>query len=122
VIVREGLPEPVRASMPLWTGCVAGALEEREFLSLLVEVGFENASIEATRVYTRDDAAALLEGTGLEPTLADDVEGRIISGFVRATKPGGPRPTGAKPARRLEALSRTANGPRACGCDDECCT
>src|SRR5690349_3869404 len=60
VIVREGLPEPVKASMPLWTGCVAGALEEREFLELLAEAGFENASIEPTRIYTRDDAATLL--------------------------------------------------------------
>src|SRR6476469_3539684 len=90
IVVREGLPAPVRESMPLWTGCVAGALEEREFLDLLAEVGFEHASIEPTRVYTRDDAAALLEGTGLEPALADQVQGKIMSGFVRATKPGAP--------------------------------
>jgi ubiquinone/menaquinone biosynthesis C-methylase UbiE len=120
VIVREGLPEPVRASMPLWTGCVAGALEEGEFLDLLREVGFENPSVEPTRVYTRDDAAALLEGTGLEPKLADEVEGKIMSGFVRATKPGAPR--AAKPMRPLETLGKTAKATRACGCDDECCT
>ena len=120
VIVREGLPEPVRASMPLWTGCVAGALEEREFLDLLTEVGFENASVEPTRVYTRDDAAALLEGTGLDPALADAVEGRIMSGFVRATKPGAAR--SSKPMRQLATLGQTATTSRACGCDDECCT
>ena len=120
VIVREGLPEPVRASMPLWTGCVAGALEEREFLNLLGEVGFENASIEPTRIYTRDDAAALLEGTGLEPTLAEQVEGKIMSGFVRASKPGGA--AAATPARPLETLGKTPKSTRACGCDDECCT
>jgi len=88
VIVRDRLPPAVRDSMPLWTGCVAGALEEREFIALLREAGFENASIEPTRVYTRDDAAALLEGAGLDLSLADAVEGRIMSGFVRATKPG----------------------------------
>jgi hypothetical protein len=88
--------------MSLWTGCVAGALEEQEFLDLLAEVGFEKPSIEATRVYTRDDAAALLAGTGLDAGLAEQVEGRIISGFVRATKP--------------------AKRSRACGCDDGCCT
>src|SRR3954462_13310643 len=27
VIVREGLPDPVKASMAMWTGCVGGALE-----------------------------------------------------------------------------------------------
>src|SRR3954470_4271609 len=80
VIVREGLPQVVKENMALWTGCVAGALEENEFLSLLREVGFENASIEATRVYSRDDAAALIAGTGLNTDLADQVEGKIMSG------------------------------------------
>lgn len=88
VIVREGLPEAVTRSMALWTGCVAGALEEQEFLDLLAEVGFENPSIEATRVYTRDDALALIAGTGIDESVADLVEGKVISGFVRATKPG----------------------------------
>jgi len=87
VITREGLPAPVKANMALWTGCVAGALEEGEFLSLLREVGFEDASIEPTRLYTREDALTLMQGTGLDPALADGVEGRILSAFVRATKP-----------------------------------
>jgi SAM-dependent methyltransferase len=104
VLTRAGLPDAVRESMALWTGCVAGALEEGEFLDLLREVGFEGPSIEPTRVYTRDDAAALLAGTGLDASLAEQVEGRIISGFVRATKPA------AAPA-----------GTRACGCADGCC-
>ena len=108
VIVRGGLPDAVKSSMALWTGCVAGALEEEEFLSLLSDVGFENPSIEPTRVYTREDAAALLAGTGLDASLADQVEGKIMSGFVRATKPG----TSAKKAM----------GVRSCGCDDNCCT
>ncbi|HKS06051.1 MAG TPA: arsenite methyltransferase [Gemmatimonadaceae bacterium] len=111
VIVREGLPDAVRASMPMWTGCVAGALEEREFINMLGDVGFANATIEPTRVYSRDDAASLLEGTGLDPALADAVEGKIMSGFVRATKPGTPAP-------RKHAPVKT----RACGCSDECCS
>src|SRR5439155_21066635 len=69
VVVRGGLPDAVKASMPLWTGCVAGALEQQEFIDLLGDVGFENASIEPTRVYTRGDAAALLAGTGLDVDL-----------------------------------------------------
>jgi arsenite methyltransferase len=91
VIVRGDLPEPVRKSMALWTGCVAGALGDEEFLALLRDVGFESPSIEVTRSYTRADAEALLQGTGLDLELAADVEGRIISGFVRATKPGTPK-------------------------------
>jgi arsenite methyltransferase len=121
VIVREGLPEAVRESMALWTGCVAGALEEQEFLDLLAEVGFDDPSIEPTRVYTRDDAATLLQGTGLDVSLADQVEGKIMSGFVRATKPGGTAPRAGAPSRQLAALGGTGKSSRACGCDDGCC-
>ena len=99
VIVRGELPEAVKASMPLWTGCVAGALEEQEFIGLLAEAGFEGASIEPTRIYSREDAAVLLAGTGLDESLADRVEGKIMSAFVRATKPAS----------------------RACGCSGDCC-
>ena len=122
VIVREGLPVPVKESMALWTGCVAGALEEQEFLDLLTAVGFEQPTIEPTRVYTRDDAAVLIQGTGLDLSLADQVEGKILSGFVRATKPGAAVPRPAKPLRPLAALGTTAKATRACGCDDDCCT
>jgi len=119
VIVREGLPAAVKESMALWTGCVAGALEENEFIALLKDVGFENPSIEPTRVYTRDDAAALLQGTGLDVSLAEEVQGRIMSGFVRATKPG---TAATKPLRTLASLGAATTSTRSCGCDDGCCT
>jgi arsenite methyltransferase len=112
VITRGELPEPVRESMALWSGCVSGALDEREFIALLTEVGFTDPSIEPTRIYTKDDALALLEGTGLDPRFADQLEGKFMSGFVRATKPG-------KPKRNLAELQ--AKPKRACGCDDGCC-
>jgi arsenite methyltransferase len=121
VITRAGLPDAVKENMALWTGCVAGALEESEFIALLNEVGFESASIEPTRIYTRDDAAALLQGTGLDESLADEVEGKIMSGFVRATKPGAPT-RAAKPLRQLVSLGAAKSSTRDCGCDDNCCT
>ena len=124
VIVREGLPAAVKQSMALWTGCVAGALEEREFIALLTEVGFENPSIEPTRIYTREDALSLLQGTGLDLTLADEVQGKIMSGFVRATKPAAPsaRPArSSKPIRELATLGAAKAETRACGCSDDCC-
>ena len=110
VVVRDGLPQAVRESMALWTGCVGGALEEHEFLALLADVGFQRATIEPTRVYSRDDARALLAGTGIDESLADAMQGKIFSAFVRATKPG-------VPASR--ALPQPAT--RECGCADGCC-
>lgn len=88
VIVRGVVPADVRRSMELWMGCVAGALEEQEFLGLLREVGFEDPSIEPTRIYSAEDASALLAGTGLDvERFSREMEGKFLSGFVRATKP-----------------------------------
>src|SRR5665213_2619988 len=88
VIVRGTVPAAIRKNVELWIGCVAGALEEQEFLSLLREVGFENPRIEPTRVYKAEDAAAFLAGSGVDAeTFAREIDGKFFSGFVRATKP-----------------------------------
>jgi SAM-dependent methyltransferase len=88
VIVRGDVPAAVKTNMELWIGCVAGALEEQQFLDLLVEAGFEKPSIEPTRVYKIEDAAAFLSGSGLDATeFSSQIEGKFMSAFVRATKP-----------------------------------
>ena len=88
VVVRGDVPAAVRTNMELWIGCVAGALEEREFLDLLREVGFKNASIEPTRVYKAYDAATFLSSAGLDATeIASQIDGKFMGAFVRATKP-----------------------------------
>lgn len=88
VVVRGEVPVPVRTSMELWIGCVAGALEEQEFLNLLRAVGFDNPSIEPTRIYKAEGAAAFLSGTGLDTTeLSEQIDGKFMGAFVRATKP-----------------------------------
>jgi ubiquinone/menaquinone biosynthesis C-methylase UbiE len=88
VVIRGEVPAPVRSSMELWVGCVAGALEEREFLTLLREAGFEHGSIEPTRIYEFADAKAILEPAGFDSeVLAREVGGRVMGAFVRAAKP-----------------------------------
>jgi arsenite methyltransferase len=88
VVVRGDIPAAVRQSMELWVGCIAGALREDEFLSLLSDVGFVDASIEPTRVYEIEDAKGFLASAGLDAgAVAREVSGRILSAFVRAQKP-----------------------------------
>ncbi|HSW31395.1 MAG TPA: arsenite methyltransferase [Longimicrobiales bacterium] len=88
VVVRGPVPAEVRRSMELWVGCIAGALEVTEFEGLLREAGFENPSLEPTRVYRVEDARGFLEGAGLDvDALAGAVDGRFMAAFVRATKP-----------------------------------
>ncbi len=88
VVVRGDMPAPVRRSMELWVGCIAGALEEGEFKALLEDSGFADGSIEPTRIYRVDDARAFLEASGLNAeALAREVDGRFMGAFVRARKP-----------------------------------
>ncbi|HEY0673020.1 MAG TPA: arsenite methyltransferase [Longimicrobiales bacterium] len=88
VVVRGEVPAEVRRSMELWVGCVAGALEESEFKSLLQAAGFENADIEPTRVYEVEDARVFLEEAGLDVNaFTAAIDGRFMAAFVRASKP-----------------------------------
>ena len=89
VVVRgTDVPADVRKSMELWIGCVAGALEETEYRDKLAGAGFTNVDLEPTRVYRAEDARAFLAEAGLDRDgLAESVDGRFMSAFVRATKP-----------------------------------
>ncbi len=88
VVIQGEMPEVVRANLELWAGCISGALEETEYRRLLAEAGFGDVDVEVTRVYDVDDARAVLEGAGLDvESLARDLGGRLVSAFVRATKP-----------------------------------
>jgi arsenite methyltransferase len=90
VVVRGDAPDAIRRNMELWIGCVAGALEENEYRALLADAGFEAIDVEVTRVYAADDAAAFLEGSGLDAAeLAREIDGKFVSAFIRATKPTG---------------------------------
>jgi ubiquinone/menaquinone biosynthesis C-methylase UbiE len=87
IVVRGEMPAAVRRSMELWAGCVAGALEESEYVRLLTEAGFQDVSVEPTRIYEAEDAAGLLAGSGLDTaTLAREVDGKFMSAFVRGVK------------------------------------
>ena len=89
VVVRGEIPAMVRTSMELWVGCVAGALTEGEFRSLLEESGFTDIGIEPTRIYEVEDAKAFLAGAGFETeVLAREVGGCVMGAFIRARKPG----------------------------------
>lgn len=88
VVVRGEVPADVRGSMELWVGCIAGALEEQEYVRLLTDAGFVQVGIEPTRIYAFEDARAVLTGAGLDAdVLAREVGGRIMGAFIRARKP-----------------------------------
>jgi arsenite methyltransferase len=103
VVVKGEVPSDIRKSMELWIGCVAGALEDVEYRQLLAGAGFEAIDLEPTRIYKADDARSFLAEAGLDrPGLAESIDGRFMSAFVRATKP--------------------TTAVQACGCAPGCCS
>jgi len=90
VVVRGEVPDEVRQSMLRWAGCIAGALEEQEYISKLAAAGFTGISVEVTRVYSAEDAKASLAWAGLDvKAIAPLIEGKFMSAFIRAAKPSG---------------------------------
>jgi arsenite methyltransferase len=126
VVVRGEVPPEIRKNMELWIGCVAGALSDQEYLDKLANAGFSDGSIEVTRVYSVDDAREFLAAQSADlQQLAEQVEGKFVSGFIRATKPAdglaesaaGVTTTAANASAPSAATATDASsccGPRAC--------
>lgn len=91
VVWRRPIPEAIRGNVELWAGCVAGALLEGDYRDRLLRTGFAGVSIEPTRVYTREDAEAAVESAcgsgGCCGSMAEELDGALMSAFIRAVKP-----------------------------------
>jgi ubiquinone/menaquinone biosynthesis C-methylase UbiE len=88
VVVRGEVPPDIRKSMELWVGCMAGALQETEYLQKLQAAGFTSAEVQPTRVYHAEESRDFLAAAGLDSDrVAPLIQGKFISAFIRATKP-----------------------------------
>src|ERR1700687_5096729 len=90
VVTRGEVAPEIRQSVLLWVGCVAGALGDEEYRGKLSAAGFEQIEIEPTRVYRAQDAREFLAAAGIDAdAIAPQVDGKVLSAFVRAVKPAG---------------------------------
>jgi ubiquinone/menaquinone biosynthesis C-methylase UbiE len=88
VVVRGEVPAEIRRNVELWTGCIAGAMQETEYREKLTAAGFTAIDIEPTRVYKTEDAKGFLQEAGIDAgAVAADIDGKFMSAFVRARKP-----------------------------------
>ena len=88
VVLRGEVPDEVRKNVLLWVGCIAGALQDSEYVSKLAEAGFDEIEIEPTRIYKLEDARAFLTSEGIDvDAIAPNVDGKFMSAFIRARKP-----------------------------------
>ena len=96
IVLRRSLPEEILQVMGLWTGCVSGALLERDYAAELGRAGFGEVTVEPTHIYDKVDLTAMAgdlsaqgsipEGLDIDVTLTN-LDGAVMSAFVRAHKP-----------------------------------
>ena len=88
VVVRGDVPAAIRKNTELWVGCVP-VVTDYDYVAKLARAGFDGINIEPTRIYRVQEARAFLAGEGIDAdAVATEVDGKLISAFVRATKPG----------------------------------
>ncbi len=88
VVFRGEVPTEVRRSVELWVGCVAGALRDDEYSSKLKAAGFVDVELDPWRIYQVEDARAFLSDAGFDvDRIAPQVDGKVVSAFIRARKP-----------------------------------
>jgi len=89
IVYRGGMPEELRRNLEMWAGCLAGSLEEEEYVGKLKGAGFQGIGVEVTRVWKEED----LRGTQIAETVdclsseAKQALPNFVSAFIRAQKP-----------------------------------
>jgi len=90
-IVTDGpLPDSVRKSLSAWAGCVAGAVDAKEYIGMMEAVGFTNVSINPVFFAKEDVDSALDEmkdSIELKTISRDDVYKSVYSAKITAYKP-----------------------------------
>lgn len=93
LVLRRPLPEPVRASIEAYVGCVAGASLHADYLALIAAAGFEHVEVLAENTYPLGvpgpDAAGqeVAGATGLSPEDLRATAEAVASIQVRALRP-----------------------------------
>jgi arsenite methyltransferase len=95
-IVTDGpLPESVRRNMSAWYGCLAGALDRKEYVSFLEEVGFIDIELEPVKmdpVSVEEMVRELTPEGASEPAGKDRAAYALVDGELRPLDLGNANP------------------------------
>jgi SAM-dependent methyltransferase len=72
LVTRGDLPEAVKKSFEAWAGCIAGALEQDDYLDKIKQAGFKTVKVLSVKPYTIE--------------LSSQLMGKIVSLQVEAHK------------------------------------
>lgn len=93
IVIGRALPEPLRANLSALVGCIAGALEEEDYLQKMRAAGLEDVHVTERFIYDSTMLKGLADGEcgccdleqELEPYL-QQIDGQIWSAKISARK------------------------------------
>ena len=90
-IVTDGpLPDPIKRSLSAWAGCVAGAVQVKEYIGMMEAVGFINVSVLPV-FFDKEDVDSALDdikdSVALKTISRDNVYKAVYSAKITAYKP-----------------------------------
>jgi SAM-dependent methyltransferase len=92
IVLRGELPEKLRQSVELWAGCLAGAMQEEDYLGAIRAAGFAGVEVVSARqagdlLAGKDGAQLTAEAPDLSSEELRRLGGMVVSVEVKATKP-----------------------------------
>jgi arsenite methyltransferase len=90
IVIDGQLPQAIRSRLDAWAGCIAGALDESDYVGKIRAAGFQDVAV-LSRTYAKisesaewEEARALLSDDGLS---RQDIDHKVASVNVQAFKP-----------------------------------
>lgn len=88
IVVQGELPESVRASAEMYAGCVAGAIEQEDYLKLIADAGFTNVEVAKEKVIDVPEDVLERDATTTDLAAFRRKGGAIVSVTVKGVKNG----------------------------------
>jgi arsenite methyltransferase len=69
IVSEENLPAEIRNNLDAWAGCIAGALEQQEYLRKIKKAGFEDVQVLSSKEFYIEDEGSQILGKLLSITV-----------------------------------------------------
>ncbi|MCX5781044.1 MAG: arsenite methyltransferase [Firmicutes bacterium] len=86
IVLTRSLPDKIQRDLLAWAGCIAGALLLDEYREKLAAAGFRDIEIETIQTYDPSSLAGLTLPFDLSVRELEDLNGAVLSAFIRAKK------------------------------------
>jgi SAM-dependent methyltransferase len=92
IVLGDNLPQEITGNIHAWTGCVAGAIRESEYIEGLKGAGLKDVKVVSRIVYTESQLQSILSVIGLSDRVSSGenlirtVQGKVWSAQIQGRK------------------------------------